>query len=265
MIAEGLEKFAEIVRQANNREQLTHLIDATYDGADASYEYAIDATANGPALGKVIQPFRPAKLLVSTLTGFIDAVNAGIAGPADKVKDNRIIHVEDYLTVSLKTALCDSYGQRDTLLTAKYTPPGIFVFDQYQQSETFLIGLETSFLRIDGDDRNYVKLLVSTLKAGDTVHAQDAGVNQVVTLKIGQIETAEHAVKARVKLTPIRTFDESAPVESEFLIRFKAAPGGGLPLVALFNLNGTRWQCQCMASIKRYLGEHLPEGLAILA
>lgn len=252
MIAEAIAEIVELGRQASKRDVLTIDITGQFDGQEVSYEHKIEPTNHGPKLGECITPYRAPKLLVSTLTGFLDAIAAGVGGKLE----GRIVHVEDYLTVSLKDAASDIFGVRNTLITAKYAPPGVFSFDEYIKPETLLIGLETAFLRIDGDDTEYVKRLVSNLKAGDTVHSQDDGVNQTVTLKLGQVEAAEHAVKARVRLTPIRTFYEAAPVESEFLIRFKPSTGG-LPLVALYNLGGTRWQGESMLAIKKYLEDHL--------
>jgi hypothetical protein len=252
MIEEAINRIVELTRQGSKRDQLTQLVAGEFDGNHFDYEHKIEPTNHGPKLGEVLTPFRVPKLVVSTLTGFLDAIAAGVGGKLE----GRIIHVEDHETVSLKTAQSDVFGVRDTLLTAKYAPTGAFVFDNYQKSETFLIGLETCFLQIDDDDSFYVKQLASNLKSGDTVHAQDDGVNQSITLKTGQIEAADHKVKARVKLTPIRTFSEAAPVESEFLIRFRPSPDG-LPQVALFSLGGTRWKGESMLSIKKYLADNL--------
>jgi hypothetical protein len=265
MIQEAITKIVELTRQAEQRDKITLQLTGSYDGNAQTYEYSVDPTANGPKLGEALKPFRPAKLQVATLTGFVDAIAAGIAGaPGNPSPAGRIVHVEDYLTVSLKSALCDVYGVRDTFLTAKYAPAGDFKFNEYQSGELFLIGLSTCFLRIDGDDTEYVTKIASNLKAGDTVHSQDDGVNQSVTLKMGQVETVEHTLKNRIKLTPIRTFYEAAPVETEFLLRLKPS-GGGLPMIALFPLGGTRWQGESMLSIKSYLGSNLAAGTVILA
>ncbi len=254
----------ERIVRANQDTSLTEDHTLEFDGKEEVFQFRVEPTAYGRKLGEIIQPPRPAKLQVSTLTGLVDAVAAGVAGDTGAVKASRIFHVEDHHTVAVESIECDRYGVRDKLILAKYTPPGTFSFDEYMPSEKFLIALETSFLMLDGDDTLYVKKLVSNLKAGDTVHAQDNGVNQTVTVKMGQVEATEHLVKARVKLTPLRTFAECSPVENEFVIRFKAV-SGGLPLVALFNLNGLRWQGECMQSIKSYLVKNLPEGSLVVA
>ena len=260
MIEQGINRIVELVKQGEGME-LTERLDIDYQGTTHTYEFKIEPTAQGRRLGEILTPKRPAKVQVTTLTGFIDAVAAGVAGKTDGL----LVHVEDQYTVALKSTHCDKFGVRDTLLTAKYTPPGAFEFDKYQRSEIFIIGLETCFLRLDGDDTDYVKAIAANLKAGDSVHAQDDGVNQTVTLKRGQIETTEVNLKPRVKLTPIRTFYETAPVEQEFLIRLKASEQSGLPQVALFSLGGTKWINESMLSIKKYLGGHLPAGTIIIA
>ena len=106
--------------------------------------------------------------------------------------------------------------------------------------------------------------VASNLKAGNTVSVQDDGFSQTVTLKAGEVSTAEVKVKPRIKLIPIRTFAEAAPVQSEFLIRFKQTPDQ-TPSIALFNVDGTKWQGETMQSIKNYLAKNLPEGTPILA
>ncbi len=264
-LKDTLNRIVELVRQGDNREHLTTEIFQDFDGESHLYEYAIAPTANGPEFGKVIAPFRVPKLKVQTLTGFIDAIEAGIAGEPGKLGELRIVHVADHLNVLLKTKKSDYFGVRDVLVHAEHTPAGAFEFDKYMTPEIFLIQLQTQFLFLEGDDALYLQRVVSNLKTGDSVHAQDDGVNTSVTLKVGQVESAEHVLKSRVKLTPIRTFAEAAPVQAEFLLRLKGQGSNQLPLVALYNLGGIKWQNDAMLSIKKYLEDHLPQGLPVLA
>jgi hypothetical protein len=102
------------------------------------------------------------------------------------------------------------------------------------------------------------------LKAGETVHAQDDGVNQTVTMKLNQVESVDVPVKPEIVLCPIRTFAEVAPAIERFLLRLKPA-ASQLPLIALFPLGGTKWKGDTMLAIKHYLAKHLPENSTILA
>jgi hypothetical protein len=222
------------------------------------FDYRIKSDNFGRTLGELLTPPRPAKLNVSTLTGFLDAIAAETIGYGPTV-----IHVEDYLTVSVKSTACDVYGVRDTLLTAKHTPIDAFRFDEYYNDPArFIIGLQVAFLQTD----ELLKLIriASNLKAGNTVQVEDDGFSQTVTLKAGEVSTAEVKVPPRIKLIPIRTFPEAAPAETEFLIRFKQTPDQ-TPAIALFNVDGTKWQSDTMLSIKAYLAKNLPEGTPILA
>ena len=231
------------------------------------FDYRVKSDSNGRTLGELLTPPRPAALKVSTLTGFLDAIAAEAA-----VTEKAIIHVEDYLTVSVKSAACDVYGVRDTLLTAKHQPIDAFKFDEYYgDAAKFIIGLQVAFLQTD--ELLYLIKVASNLKSGNTVHVEDDGFSQSVTLKAGEVSTAEVKIKPRIKLIPIRSFDElyfaeadkgGMAVQSEFLIRFKQTPDQ-TPAIALFNVDGTKWQGETMRAIKNYLAKNLPGGTAILA
>ena len=236
-----------------------------------AFDYRIKCDQYGRTLGDMLTPPRPAKLQVSTLTSFIDAINAGViggaCGPSENGKqyfpNDRIIHVEDYLNVSVKSPSTDIYGVRDTLLTATHKPIEAFTFDTYYSDPPkFIIALQVEFL--ETEELLWLIRVASNLKAGNTVSIQDDGFSQTVTLKTGEVSTAEVKVKPRIKLIPIRTFAEAAPVQSEFLIRFKQTPDQ-TPSIALFNVDGTKWQGETMQSIKNYLAKNLPEGTPILA
>jgi hypothetical protein len=106
--------------------------------------------------------------------------------------------------------------------------------------------------------------IASNLKAGNTVHMEDDGFSQTVTLKAGEVSTAEVKIPPRITLIPLRTFPEAPPAESQFLIRFKQTPDQ-TPGIALFNVDGTKWQGDTMRAIKIYLEKNLPKGTPILA
>lgn len=258
MIQEAIREIVQLSKQSEDLD-LLQPVTGVFDGKSAGYEYKVAATANGRELGAVIQPFRPVTLKVTTLTGLADAIAAGCAGDLS----GRVVHVEDYLTVSVKAAYADAYGVRDTVITAKHQPIDAFRFDDYYADPAkFIIGLQVAFYQTE--NILYLIRVASNLKAGNTVHVQDDGFTQSITLKAGEVSTAEVKIQPRIKLLPIRTFSEAAPVEGEFLIRFKQTPDQ-TPAIALFNVDGTKWQAETMRSIKDYLAENLQAGIAILA
>jgi hypothetical protein len=258
MILEGIQEISRLVRQGEPRD-LTQVIESTFDGLPAHYEYLVKAGANGRELSTPITPFRPTKLEVTTLTGLVDAVKAGCAGKLE----GKVAHVESYLKVALRTAYADTYGVRDTLVTATHTPIDAFVFDQYYTDpQKFIIALQVAFYQTD--EILYLIRLASNLKAGNTVQTEDDGFSQTVTLRAGEVSTAEVKLQPRIKLLPIRTFPEAAPVQGEFLIRLKQTPDQ-TPGIALFNVDGSKWQAETMRSIRDYLVKHLPQTIPVLA
>lgn len=226
-----------------------------------SYIHKVDVSEHGRKLGAVIEPFRPAKLEVTTLTGFVDGIKSGIVG--DPTGTGKVIHIQSHLVVSVKSAVCDDYGVRDTLLTATYQPLEVFAFDTYYDDpQKFIIKFQQAF-HLNDPDGTYLLRLASNLKAGVEVSTNDDGINQTVKVKTGEIKTAEVSLKPRLKLLPRTTFDEAAPVEREFLVRLKESPSG-MPSIAIFAVDGNKWKGEAMVAIKSYLSKELG-GWQILA
>lgn len=254
MIKEALDALVALGQRSQNL-PLLETVAGTYEGVEQTYIHKVDVGANGRTLGNALTPFRPAKLEVTTLTGFVDAINASVAGPVDKLKESRVIHVESYLTVSVASLTCDKFGVRDKLLTATYTPTGAFTFDSfYSDPQKFIIALQVGFYMTD--ELLYLIRVASNLTTKSEVNTKDDGFSQTVTIKQGEVKTAEATIKPRIKLIPRRTFDEAAPVESEFLVRLNES-SAGTPTIALFSVDGTKWKADCMVAIKDYLTKHV--------
>jgi hypothetical protein len=172
-IGEAVEYIAALSKQAASHD-LTHMIGLSNpaNGKIFSYPFRIKTTQYGREIGEAISPFRSAKMTVSTLRGFADAIHAGVAGTLENFQNgNLIVHVEDHHTVSVKSTGVDDFGVRDTLLTAKYQPSGAFEFGTYNGDLTKLvIALQCCFI----PDEELLKLLrlVSNLKTGTGMHVQ---------------------------------------------------------------------------------------------
>jgi hypothetical protein len=252
-------KEVERLHALGQEKPLTETLSYDYDGKPHTYIHGVNVGTNGRTLGDAVQPFRPAKLDVSTLTGFIDAIKAGVIGDAA----GKLVHVEDYLTVSVKRALCDPFGKRDTLLTAKHTPLDAFKFGRYYEDpQEFVIAFQVGF-HLNDPDGAYLLKLASNLNSISSIGTTDDGINQTIVVKQGEIKTAEVNLKPRLKLIPKTTFDEAAAVEREFLLRVQPSRLGA-PSLALFAVDGTKWQGDAMQAIKAYLHKHLTDW-AILA
>jgi hypothetical protein len=256
-LKDTVQKLQEMTLAASDK-PLTEAITLNFLDAANSYQAKVETSQNGSRkLGEIIQPFRPPKLEVTTLTGFIDAIKSGVAGD---IKSNKVIHVEDYLTVSVKETVSDAYGIRNTLLKATHTPIDAFRFDvYYDDPQKFIIALQIAFVP-DQQLLDIIKL-TSVLKAGRSIETNDDGFSQTITVKQGEVGTADVKIPPRVKLIPLRSFseaNESNPVSSEFLLRFKAN-AESLPAIALFSVDGNKYKGQIMQSIKHYLAKHLPD------
>jgi hypothetical protein len=222
------------------------------------FTYKNKATEYGRELGELIVPPRPQPLAVTTLTGFVDALKAGEYDAA-----KHLVHVEDYLTVTLKDRATDQWGWRTTRISAKHTPTGAFMFDHYYSDlPKFIIALQVAF--IPTEEILYLIKLSSNLKSGNSVMSEDNGFSQTVTVRSGEVGSAEVKVQPRIKLIPKRTFPEVAPVESEFLIRFQQNAATA-PSVGLFDVSGRLWEGQQMGSIKTWLADKVDAAFPIIA
>lgn len=255
---ENLDKgILEIERLVKAQDGAALLYAVSFDEDGAEFFYKIDSGPNGRTIGELRQPPRPARLSLTTLTGFLDAV--AILKPGA----GHLVHVEDYLTVSLRPASADRYGVRDTLVEAKHIPIDAFDFDTfYDDPAEFIIALQVAFLQTE--ELLYLIRVASNLKAGNSVNTQDDGFSQTVILRTGEVSTAEVQIKPRIKLIPIRTFSEASPVESEFLIRFQQSHTQA-PSIALYTVDGNKWKGETMLSIKKHLEKHLPKDLPVVA
>jgi hypothetical protein len=250
MLKEALEYLAALARNGENT-PLTQKVTLTspFDEEGHEYEFRVEPGEYGRSIAGVVEPFRPDVLEVTTLSSFIEAVKSGVAGEEDK--DHRMIHVVDYDTVALKNIAVNQYGKRNTFLVAKHRNPNAFNFDTFYDSlSAFVIALQASFIMTD--ELAYLTRLASNLKAGSTVQSTDDGFSQVLTIKTGEITTADVKVNPRIWLEPIRTFTEITPVKSEFLIRLKQS-GTGVPTIALFNVDGLRWRNETVRAIREFL------------
>ena len=76
MILDAMKEVERLSGLGSDKPVIEHLA-YQYDGKVHTYSHRIEPTENGRKLGAAIEPFRPAKLEVSTLTGFIDAIKGG--------------------------------------------------------------------------------------------------------------------------------------------------------------------------------------------
>jgi hypothetical protein len=219
-------------------------------------------------LGAPIHPVLPVApvatpvLQLSTLSGLVAAYKANVDG-FNEGHGAFAVQVESFDSVALVSLQADEWGRRHVWARAKSAEINPFKFDQYMDPEMFLITAQAGFMPIDGNYTNMLKLC-SSLKAGSSVHVADDGYSQKVVISDGGVEHGEVSLPPRLGLRPYRTFREIDPVESDFLLRFKAQKDA-LPLVALLSVDGGGWKTDTAHAVGGWLKRNLPEGATIIA
>jgi hypothetical protein len=223
-------------------------------------EYRVVPSSFGLQLESLIVPPAKPSLQVKSLTGFLDTFAAGIDdfAAAGKVA----VHVVDHETVALVSLEADAYGRRHEWLRAVNTEKNPFPFDAYQQPEAFLLSLQQGFLPTE--DVVQLQKLASALSSDSSISTNDDGFSQTVTVKQGAVTRGTAEIPKRIKLMPYRTFREIDPVESEFIVRLKGAPGS-LPTVALIPVDAGKWKHDTALLVKRWLVGQLPDNTVVIA
>ena len=248
MVKEALEYLVGLARNGESHTLENIQLPSPVDGDSHDYAFRVSRTEYGSEIGTPVEPFRPEPLEVTTLTGFIAALDA--LGPA---ADDYLVHIKEPTTVVVKSVHADAYGKRNVLLRANYAAECAFTFDSYYDNlANFVIALQSNF--VPTDELAYLIRLASSMKAGNTVQSTDDGLSQLITVKTGEVSTAEVKVNPRINLRPVRTFTEIEPEVGEFLIRFRQS-GNGMPCIALFNIDGQRWRNNTMHAIKQYFND----------
>lgn len=194
---------------------------------------------------------------VWTLTGFMQLIHEKI----EKLDPQSVfIHVESHLEVALLARMSDAFGRRGRLIEAHCANDvGQFKFGQFQDSEPFIIGLQSCFVPGVGDI-DYVLRMASNLAAEAVTTADDDGISQRVAMKAGVVLKAQETVKARVKLSPYRTFREVDQPTSEFVLRLRTSHNEDQPPVcALFEADGGRWKLDAMNAVAAWLSRNITD------
>ena len=200
---------------------------------------------------KQLYPIRedgPAPLLISTLTGIVDYLKKNV----DKFSaEELLIHVASPTEVTLMSILLAPWGDRHRYV--KVVPDfKVFPFGQYQEVESFIIGLQSQFVQ-DEMTAEILKL-VGNLKDENVMNIGDDGKSQQVTVRSGISSVAVANVPNPVELAPFRTFREIAQPSSRFVLRMKQ---GGM--CALFEADGGAWKNEAVIRIKKFLEEAVPD------
>lgn len=208
-------------------------------------------------LEPVLYEPKAAAIDVSTLTGFVGFIERNID---DLDFENYYTAVvDDPGKVMLCSALSGEKRAREVFVNArldKYMQT--FPFGQFMPQEEFIIKLHSLFEKKEGDDFDYVALMVSKTVQADTADTDDDGITQHVTVKRGISGALKEKgnIKPIVRLSPYRTFREIAQPESQFLLRIRTDDEGSVQ-AALFEADGGAWRNEARLRIAAYLKEHI--------
>lgn len=218
--------------------------------ADNGYYYSTEQ------LYPVKEPLASA-LIVETLSGLVDYIKSEF----DRSSLNgQLVQVVSSRQVHLLSALFDD-GQRETYMIAEAFSPG-FEFDQWYESEDFIIGLQSCF--VENDDKAKILKVVGNIKDEAVRQYGDDGVTQQVTAKTGLAQVEDVPIPNPVMLAPFRTFMEIEQPESKFVFRMRQGDDG--PECALFEADGGAWKLEAMKKVKAYLRAELDgTGIAIIS
>lgn len=196
---------------------------------------------------------------VSTLQGLADLYENDL----DVIKEASIlVHITGPTTVSVISADSDNYGRRHEWMAAQHPEVQKFQFNQWLNTENFIIGLQACFQRTyvekpDGGvigDLDYVLKVASNISAESKVTNADDGISQTVDLSKGIVLKEQATLKSRVQLAPFRTFAEIDQPLSTFVFRVREQ--SGQIHLALFEADGGRWKLDAVASLSAWLKAH---------
>ena len=210
-----------------------------------------------------VAPVATPKLELKTLSGLVAAYEANVDDFKAGKKEEYAVQVDSFEQVSLVSLRADEWGRRQVWARAVSAEKNPFPFEEYLDAEKFLILAQASFLPIEGHYTTMLKLC-NSLTAETGVHVADDGFSQKITAHAGGVKHGEVTLPPRIRLRPYRTFREVDPVESDFLLRFKAKQGA-LPTVALIPVDAGRWKTDTAMQVAHWLKGHLPKEATVIA
>lgn len=201
----------------------------------------------------------PTPLKISTLSGVVDYVLAGIA------KDHPpLVQVVSPDDVRVVAPLVPPMNQQFVYLIAKPMLPSV-TFDRHLDMESFHIQLLSCF--VPSEEREALQKFASQCRAGLGAEIKDDGVSQTVTVQSGVTRLADIEVKNPWCLAPFRSFPEIEQPTTAYLLRMKSTKteGGGISASAMLKeADGGAWQACAIERIGAYLREKLP-GVTVIA
>jgi len=200
-----------------------------------------------------VRPKEPAPdpIILSSLSGFVDYVNAN---PDGLNLAECVVVIHDPGRVALYSKLVGVHRQR--LKYAEAVAPAAQAVEhrlrQFQEGadpEKTIIRLKTWCK--DGGDRDRVVQILGNLTDEEIKTMVDDGFTQKATVRSGIQVVDEVRVPNPVNLAPWRTFGEIEQPTSPFLLRLSKGPQG--PIVTLAIADDVTWRVEVVDEIWGYL------------
>lgn len=190
----------------------------------------------------------PHRLDFHTLTGMIDHIKA-----KSLLKTELFLLVDDHSRVSLCGAIQpDNYNKRFIYAVSSLVSRP-FAFGTWWALEEFIISLQSQFVQTDITEK-----LIQHLGhlANETVtENKDDGFSQSYQIKTGVTTKAEVQIENPMVFQPYRTFMEIDQPSSQCVFRLRTTDGMQCKIV---EADGDQWKLGAIQSIKKWLGEQLP-------
>lgn len=182
-------------------------------------------------------------IILNTLSSLVDYMLC----KHDKKDEKMFLHVVSPTEVRLFSTL-DNERRRETPIVVKAQIPE-FKFGMFMNSEEFVIGLQSKFLK--NDDLDLLLKFAGTVEAGTVAEYGDDGVTQKATIRQGVASKQTAIVPNPVRLIARRTFVEIPQPMGQYIFRMKQFSAG--VSCALFEADGGAWTLDAKNAIREYL------------
>ena len=212
-----------------------------------------DQVYSDKPLNRISYVPRAKSIEMNTLSSLIDYIKSAV----DEFEEPMIIHVQSPTRVAMYSAL-DEEREREYVVEVNAQIPR-FAFDQFQDHETFCIGIQAKCIDDPETDKALLLRFAGTVEAGSVSEYGDDGVSQKATVKTGIASKGEAIVPSPARLKLYRTFVEVEQPISSFIFRMKEDKYSKGIQCALFEADGGAWKIGAMEAIKAYLTRELED------
>jgi hypothetical protein len=202
----------------------------------------------------------PASLSAITLQAVVDYLTQ-VAVP--DAAPSLVVHVAAHNEVGILSVLDGAKRRARFLVASGGAPPSdLLPLKTWLSPDKMILGLLVVMEATKG--RDDLIAMLSTLKDGRVLEANDDGIGQSITVSTGVTLVGSASLRAGIVLKPRWTFGEIEQPDVNFVIRAKSGEGESLPSFSL-TLADVTWQAATILKIRDWLRAKLPEGTVILA